>query len=501
MDPRLELADLATEASGELVLEALDGVKVIVEAPAKRIQSRNDQVAVFTVVNLAARLFPHLELRLGDETASALDRLLSSQQLGPGLGALTEQLAPVPSRAPTEEFRLAFGQACSGPGLSGDASGWSFSVGPEPIALLPSAGPGVGAIACGCFLVSQLFAARMAPLGLPTSLTTGFTANFLDYRNQVAPEVAPIGRPRLERLALLGCGSVGSSALAAALLIGAEGGPVDLVDPDAFSARNVLRYPILREQVSGPKAEWLAERARAGGLEALARVGDVQEFLAQFREPPAIALAAVSVDTIEGRRDATDMLAKHTINVGVAGLALHISRHEFSEESGCAYCQYVDVAPSLSGAAQLAEMIGLGVERVVAIELEDGRIDAADVAAMAAAGRFGGQPPQTGERLADLRRRIYAQAAVPATGSEGQVLVSAPFVSQMAGLLMFVEALKQGTSELAGFRLRGRYDLDLSGQPPDYIRALQRDTSGRCLCFSPFRRRVYERLHGDGERA
>lgn len=500
MDPRLELADLAAAANSALVLEALDGVRVIVEAPAERIQSRHDQVAVFTIVNLAARLFPHLELRLGGEAPSALEPLLGGQ-LGSGLGALAELLAPEPSQAPSEDFHLSFGQACSSPGLSGNASGWSFSVGPEQIALAPSAGPAVGSVACGCFLVSQLFATRMAPLGLPVSLTTGFAANLLDYRNQPAPELAQTGPLRLGPMALLGCGSVGSSTLAAALLIGAEGGPVDLVDPDAFSARNVLRYPILREQVDGPKAQWLAERAGEGGLEAEGRVGDIQDFLAGFPEPPAIDLAAVSVDTIEGRRDATDLLARRTLNVGVAGLALHISSHEFSEQSGCAYCQYVDVAPSLSGAAQLAEMIGLGVERVVAIELGGGRISEADAAAMAAAGRFGDQPPQAGERLADLRRRIYAQAAVPAADGEGQVLISAPFVSQMAGLLMVVEALKESTPELAGFRLRGRYDLDLSGQPADYIRALQRDKSGRCLCFSPFRRRAHERLHSGTQAA
>jgi hypothetical protein len=494
MDPRLELADLGADGGGEAVLERLDGVRVIVEVPAARCTGRADQVALYTIVNLAARLFPHLELRLGATAPSLLAPLLQGE-LGSSLDELARELAPAPSRDPSEEFHLAFGVAPSGPGLAGDAAGWSYSVGPELTELDPATGPAFGALACATFLVAQLFAARMAPLGLPVVLSEGFTANLLDLQNHPAPVLPDLGPPRLGPLVAAGCGSVGSSLLLTAVSVGLGGGPLELIDPDGFSARNVLRYPVLRHEVKAVKVEWLAELAAVAGLEAHPHRGDIQAWLATLPEPPVIDLAAVSVDTIEGRRDATDLLARRTLNVGVGGLSLHISSHGFADGGPCAYCQYVDVAPTLSGSARLAEMIGLPVERVVELNLGNGLICAADAALMAASGRFGERPPREGERLADLRRRIYAQAAIPTGEREEKVLVSAPFVSQLGGLLLAVEALKASTPELAEYQLADRYDVDLSGPPPGLTRTTSPDESGRCLCRSAFRRRASSDLH------
>ncbi len=494
MDPRLELAELGQQVDGDAVLERLDSVRVIIEAPLERSQGRADQVALFTIVNLAARLFPHLELRLAGAVPSQLGVLLEGE-LNDGLANLVKELAPLSSREPTEDFHLAFGIEPGGTGLAGDAAGWSYSVGPQLIALEPAGASALGALGCATFLVAQLFGTRMAPLGLPVVLSEGFTANLLDYQNCPAPELPDLPTPLLGALAALGCGSVGSSMLLALLLAGIGGGPLDLIDPDVFSARNVLRYPVLRYEVEARKASWLAELANRGGIEARARVGDIQGFLAGFEQPPAIDLAAVSVDTIEGRRDATDLLARRTLNVGVSGLSLHISSHGFGDEGPCPYCQYVDLAPSLSGSAQLAELIGLNENRVIEVNLGDGRISAADAAEIAASGKFAERAPLAGERLADLQRRIYAQAAIPSGEREEQVLVSAPFVSQFGGLLLATEAIKQALPELADYRLDGRYDVDLTGPPSGFVRRLERDQSGRCLCYSAFRRRAYTELH------
>jgi hypothetical protein len=354
----------------------------------------------------------------------------------------------------------------------------------------------VGAIAGSSFLGAQAFGRVLVAAGvnLPFHPTSGFTANLLDYRLSAAPEIAPDCGMRLGPVALLGSGSVGSSAVYAALLAGITGGPVDLVDPDRFRARNKLRYPILRTLVTEAKVIWLAELGRRSGLDLEPHEMDVQGFLEQSAEPPVIAVAAISVDTPEGRRDATDVLAGTTLNAGVAGMQLHIARHGFGD-GACAYCQYVDEKPSLSGSQMLAHMLGLSVDRVIAIQqLEGGIVSDADAAAMAASGLFRGEPPRAGERLADLQRRIYAQATVQTDA--GPVLISTPFVSAITGLLLLVEMLKESDERLNGYRLVGRYDLDLSGEPPPFTQATVRDSSGRCLCHSPFRRRAYQRLHG-----
>jgi hypothetical protein len=499
-DPRLELATLAPLAGGNdaaPILRALDSVTLVVEAPAERTRSREDQAALYNLVSSAARLFPHIELDLRRGVACDLAPFATGD-LVDGLAALHVDLAPTPTAEPAERLHLAWGTSPSGSGLAGDASGWSYSVGPEHRPLVRRGEPAVGAIAASSFLVAQAFGRVLTAAGIPLAFhpTHGFTANLLDYALAEAPAIDADAGATVGRVAFLGAGSVGSSAVHAALLAGIGGGPLDLVDPDPFRARNKLRYPVLRRVVAEPKVTWLAALASGGGLDIVAHELDIQGFLEQSAEPPAIALAAVSVDTPEGRRDATDVLARATLNAGVAGMQLHVARHGFGD-GACAYCQYVDTAPTLSGAQMLAEMVGLPVERVIAIQqLEGGVISAADAAQMAGSGRFEGQAPEAGERLQDLVRRIYAQAAVPTVA--GQVLISTSFVSAMAGLLLLVEALKEADDRLHAYRLNGRYDLDMSGEPLPFTQATLRDASGRCLCYSPFRRKAYKRLHGIG---
>jgi hypothetical protein len=494
-DARIELSTLTGGGDATPILTALDSVELVVEAPPERIQAREDQVALYNLVSSATRLFPHLRLDL----ARGIDCDLSpfaTGDLRAELERLHGDIAPTPTAEPTERFHLAWGMAPTGAGLAGDASGWTYSVGPEHRPLARHGGPALGAIAASSFLVAQAFGRVIvaARVNLPFHATAGFSANLLDYRHAEAPGVAAGYGMRLGPLALLGAGSVGSSAIYAALLIGITGGPVELVDPDSFRARNKLRYPVLRAVVTDAKVSWLAKLAHASGLELVAREMDVQGFLEQIAEPPVVVLAAVSVDTPEGRRDATDVLARTTLNAGVGGMQLHVARHGFVE-GACAYCQYVDEKPSLSGSQMLANMIGLSVERVIAIQqLESGVVSEADAAEMAASGLFQGRPPQGGERLADLQRRIYAQAAVQM--GDGPVLISTPFVSALAGLLLLAEALKESDDRLHPYRLSGRYELDMSGEPPPFTQATTRDPSGRCLCHSPFRRRAYQRLHG-----
>jgi|SRR5579884_618278 len=493
-DPRVELSTLTRGGDATPILNALDSVELVVEAPEERTCTREDQVALYNLVSSAARLFPHLTLELPPGVRCELAPFADGD-FADELRQLKADLAPTPTATPTHRFHLAWGMPPSGDGLAGDASGWTYSAGPEHRPLARRGGPALGAIAASSFLAAQAFGRVLvgAGINLPFHPSSGFTANLLDYRLAEAPEVSAGCGMRLRPLALLGTGSVGSSAVYAALLAGIEGGPVDLVDPDPFRPHNKLRYPILRALVTEAKVIWLAKLAGGRGLDLVPHAKDVQGFLEQFAEAPSIAIAAVSVDTPEGRRDATDVLARTTLNAGVGGMQLHVARHGFGR-GACAYCQYVDEKPSLSGSQMLANMIGLPVDRVIAIQqLEGGVVSEADAAQMVANSLFQGEPPRAGERLADLQRRIYAQAAVQTDA--GPILISTPFVSAMAGLLLLVEALKESDERLHPYRLAGRYDLDMSGEPPPFTQATVRDTSGRCLCHSPFRRQAYQRLH------
>jgi len=491
-DPRVELTGLSDGPAAGQVLDHLDRVQVVLELADGR-AAEQDLMGLTNLVNVAARIFPHWEIRVPAGVACS-SALLGEGDLAEILEQLVRDVSPAPTRNPEHRYTIAWGRDPSGPGLALDARGWSCSLGPHHLPLDVDGGPHLGALAVGYWATGQLLFAALSELGLPGHATEGFRWNLLDYQLAPARATQAPATAALPALTCAGCGSVGSSFIYAALLARVSGGPVGLVDPDAFSERNVLRYPILQDVPADAKAAWLAELCNSHGISATAHSQELIDYTNSFDSPPRIELAIVSVDTLIGRRDATDLLAARTLNIGVAGLSLHVSRHCFGED-GCAYCQYVDVAPATSGAEALAGVIGLPVERVLAIEQGDGRIDLTDAETLAAAGRYGQNPPRPGQRLVDVRRRAYAQASIPTR--EGDLRVSAPHVSGMAGTVALAEAIKHADPALRATRLKGRLALDLSGQPSGFTLATGADRSGRCLCHSPFRRRAWAQLHAD----
>lgn len=485
-DPRVELGELTPYGEGARVAATLDAHRVIVRARADRCATPSDQVALFHLVNLLSRLFAHVDLDV-DGRADWPSPLMPGGTLDERLASLRSLAPPAAADAHTE-LQLWWGAAPDG-ALCGDAAGWTYSLGGVAIPVAP--GPPLGAVAATNLMAAQAFGRALGPLGMPFQQIDRLVGNLLDYRNAPAP--ATPGDARVGRSLLLGAGSLGSSAVYVGLLCGIPGGRVIAVDCDHVKARNALRYPALLAPTTAPKTQWLTALAAGSPLEVESHVGSVDSWLAAQPEPPAEPLALVSVDTPEGRRDATDVLARRTVNAGVAGMALHVAGHDFGDD-GCAYCQYVDTRAALSGAALLGEAVGLPAERVIALHVNGGVLEQADIDAIARAGRLPGPPPQLGDRIDDLRRRIYAQAAVPGADG-GRVLVSAPHVSAMAGTLMLAEAIKSSTPPLDPYILRGRFDLDMSGGPLGLVLSNRRDETRRCLCWSPFRRRAYARLH------
>lgn len=492
-DLRVMLADLTSGADPSTVLSALDSVEVIIEAPEERCQSRTDQAGLFALVNLVGRLHGHVRLELASGLPADLG-VFGSGDLAELLRGLLEDIAPAPAAQASETFHLSWGADPSGPGLAVWGGGWSYGLGPSLPFAGPDPGPGVGALAAAAYAASQLMGRQLSRLDFAYLETQGFAANLLNYSRRPAPEVADGCEFAVAPTAFCGGGSVGSSGFYTACLLGLTGGPVDVVDDDEFSERNVLRYPVLRRRESGPKATWLEELAGRSGLEVTGHVMDINGFVNQFDEPPVIDLAVVSVDTVEGRRDATDVLARTTLNVGVGAMQLHISAHGFDRESGCSYCRYVDQGGILTDAAMLAGMLGLSQERLIAAQLRGGRIDQQDAEEMVNNGRFADNPPQAGDRIADLRRRIYAQASVPTPA--GEVLVSAPAVSAFAGALICGELVKHASRDLQAHRLTGRCDFDMTGEPTGVVALHSPDQSGNCLCQDPFRLRFYRELRG-----
>ncbi|WP_091345754.1 ThiF family adenylyltransferase [Micromonospora rhizosphaerae] len=299
-------------------------------------------------------------------------------------------------------------------------------------------------------------------------------------------------------VALAGVGSVGTSTVAA-LLSGNEPfvGEVDLVDPEVFDDRNPYRYPALLTDLTGSeKVGWAAQALRAAGINAHPFRGTVGSWVASRPAPGFDGLLVASPDTLAGRRDVTDVLARTTLSIGVAGLSFHVARHHLGDELACPYCEYVPLGPPTTQADVYAAQTGLEVARVLRLMQADAVLTAEDVAVAQAAGRI---LPETaialvGHRLEDLVARAYAEVGIgsPAASGDGQVYLAAPYVSALAGVLAATEIYKISLG-LAG--VDRRVDLDLAGIPQGYVRRPPADATGRCLCASPFRRRFMRQLY------
>lgn len=312
------------------------------------------------------------------------------------------------------------------------------------------------------------------------------TWNLLDGR--VSSGVAPPGSitpttPEPVRLAVFGAGSAGSSAIALLSLTGIAG-TAEVVDPDTFEPRrNAARCPGVPPIEAGPKAEWAADLLTQAGWDATAHRGTIGEWRA-VRGPmgfPGIAL--VSVDNVDGRREAGEVLAATTVSAGVAGTALHVQRHLPADDLACPYCDFVDVGRWRSQAGMYARL-GLTAPRLQA--LLDGEILTTDDVAKAIwAGSVDAAAMRdlSGARLAEL----LARSDVP------RPAVGAPHVSWLTGALLAAEVVKASLG-LPG--LDRRVDVDLAGIPLGGWRRPARNPSGRCPCTNPGRRALARALYG-----
>lgn len=507
-DPRARLLEGA-DPDGYVarpVLEDLDRVRVVVRAGADVTGSSSVAAAAF--IGICARLF-------GDVVIEAPLPLAPNWWGATDADALLDLLAGVRPRPGTPRARdviVTFGDAVAAGdwGVGGDD--YTARLGREPQPLLPGR-HALGVHAAVCLAVSQLLVEVLAPHGFGgVPLRAPYVLNLIDHRAVEAapqdPARRPAGADRLH-VAVAGVGSVATSALA--LLAGAvapalaghrEDSHLDLVlvDPDRFDpTRNPYRYPALLGGETARKADLVAGRLVALGLDARAEPSSLADWARSRSGPGFDGLVVSSVDTLDGRRDVTDLLAREWLSLGVSGLALHAQRESLGDGFACPFCDYVSAAPPSTRAGVDAETTGLPVTRVLYLLQEGRRLEAADVDAAVAAGRLAAdrREQMIGAPLSDLVRQAYAEIAL--RGAPGQagtgtpVAVAAPQVSWFAGVLAAVEIVKQ----LDGLPLLDRrVDVDLAGLPPGLVRRPPEDSTGRCLCRSGTRRRWHRELYG-----
>lgn len=506
-DPRLRLLDPSAATTPPTTAEALrslDSTHIVIRVGPTVTGAITGALAA--TIALLARLFPQLTVER--------DAPLSANWWGAASTTeLLHRLDPVRPASTAETSRtiiVSIGDSSAGADwyLGGGDYTARIGRGPQPLDAFTDHALGVHAAAC--LLVSQILLQVLAPHGFTgVQAVDDVVFNLVDYDLKPAPEpITTLRDVTALDLAVAGIGSVGSSALALlataeapALRIGSSKGTslrITTVDPDPFDpTRNPFRYPALLGGESSSKAAHLAARLQELGMSATPVPTTVGAWARSRPSPGWDGLLLSSVDTLPGRQDVTDVLARETLSLGVDGLTLHAQRERFADGFACPFCDYVSVAPPLTQAGIYSSVTGLPVNRVLALLADDQRLDESDLAVAVAAGRLAQErvPALVGARLADLVRQAYAE--IELRGESGAsvpdpVAIAAPQVSWFAGVLAAVEVVKQ----LRGVPLLDRrVDFDLTGLPAGLVRRMPQDKSGRCLCRSGVRIKWYQDMY------
>lgn len=504
MSPDARLRLLGTDTmtpKAQQVLHLLDSTEVAIRVGRDAMPACDS--AVIALVALASRLFGHVDVQPARSLTPNWWGISHTDELAQTLAAV---------RVHTTEPATTRLNVTVGMPTDVDEGGAVFGIGggdytvrlarrPQPIDRTVTHGLGLHAAAC--LAISQLLIHVLEPAGgfAGVPLVEPYVTNLIDYALNPAIELVPSHAPDPGSVSALplvvaGIGSVGTSALALlsqALAPALAGiavcdlpiGTIVTIDKDKFDAsRNPYRYPALLGGENSAKAPFMAERLSMLGLETRSYQGDVASWVQSQDAPGLDGLLVSSVDTLFGRLDVTDVLARQTLSIGVDGLALHAQREHFADGFACPYCDYVTATPPMSQADVHAALTGLEIPRVLALSQPDATLTAGDVDAAIAAGRVAPDRREAliGASLADLIRQAYAEIEMHggAPDDDGEKFtLAAPHVSWFAGVLAAVEIVKQ---------LRGlptvdrRVDVDLRGLPPGLTRRMPADSTGRCLC-------------------
>lgn len=475
-DLRIALGIGTTSAAADRVSEALDEVRVVVRlAPGL---DPHAAAAAAALMSMLARLHAHVVV---DGDAACVTNPWGANEVADVLRNVAAH-RPEPARDPARDVVVAVGPVpgdiCIG---GGD---WSVIVGPHPSPAV-AGWTGLGLQAAAAFAGAEVFKRAVSPLGM-ASVPCDFGWDLLSH--SYAPSVAA-ERPRsCSPLLFAGAGSVNSSAAAQLMGVDLEGEAL-VVDHDSFDpTRNPYRYPASTSATDGPKATWVSDLLRTGGWRSTGIDNQIAEWVTAQPNPGFDGIVVSSVDSLSGRADVADLLARTTLSAGVHGLRLHVQREHCFDDFACPNCDFVDEGDPLTQVQVIADATGLPLPRVADL-VRGADLTGDDVAIVVATGRL---PHDAGARLVgrrinDLVGRLYAEASISVPDQTQPVTVSAPFVSWLTGTLLAAEVVK---STLSTGMIDRRVDLDLAGVPSGAVGRRSRDASGRCTCHSPWRRRT-----------
>jgi hypothetical protein len=509
-DPRVKLSQELTASGAAPALEALDRTHVIIRCQPSQGNTAS-ALGAAALLALVMRTHAHVEpdddlpLPANPWNAASLQDLYSKlSSLRPAPAASPAKISVVDvGHHPSDTIRRADLR------IGGDA--WTAATtGGDDLPILISRDQAsadqqipYGNLLAAGFGAAHLFREILRPLGLPACPDgADLIWNVLTHRRAPAPHALATlaAAPEWPAVAWLGCGSVNSSAVAALACENLHGLASWTIDTDKFDqGHNPFRYPASTGAETGDKAAWLSAILGRSGADCSPHAGLVRDWIRTRTEPGFYGIAVCGVDTIDGRYEAADLLARTTLSAAVSGMALHLQREHLGDGYRCPYCDFVDLRTPLSQAAADAALTGLDERRVIELINDPQGLTEGDISQLIAHGKIPASSASAllGRRLADVRGRIYAEGLIPApVPGTAPTPVSAPFVSWVSGVLCAAEIAKAAR----GLPLIDRrVELDLHGLPDDFVLRLAQDTSGRCACASIVRRRWIAKLYGRGK--
>lgn len=493
LDRRVELSSELLPEHAQAALANLDRTTVVVRS--------GDSVSA----RLTAAALVALLVRTHARVDVALDVALPTNPWGAkSLTQLLEMLSPVrptPLSDETERWIVATDAAPDAdryvaPGV------WTVAVTNEPCPV-PDESDHIapfGGMVGAALVASELFWRALGPLGAPhVAPREAFVWNLINFQLSPAPPdaVAALTERALWPSTLFaGTGSVATST-AAVLACGDLTGMTGVAaDGDAFDpTKNPFRYPALTGGEVTAKVTWIVNLLASRGATVTPHQGTVASWVVSQAAPGFDGVVVSTVDTVDGRYEVADVLARTTLSGAVDGLLFHVQREHLGDGLQCPFCEYVATTSSLGQAAADSRLTGMPEQRIAQLLFANGLTDESDVAAMVAAGKVmpSTEGEYVGKRIEDLRARLYAQITIPTSDdSAPQVKLSAPFVSWMIGALLAAEVGKMALGLPAVDR---RIEVDMHGYPGDIVHRYDQDTSGGCACARVARTRAMRRMY------
>jgi hypothetical protein len=398
-------------------------------------------VAEFTT-RLLARLYPALSIGPPSDRARSLIELAKS--INPRVDITEQSEATV---------TLVTGDTGSAPIAEGAiyarADGWVARVTAAPPAI--SVGPPnpFAAGAAAAIAVSELFRRVFAiPLGVEPTSRRDVHLSLLDFSSDGGAELH-LGPLDLGRVAMIGLGAVGNSAIWALAKCRALSGDMWLVDSENIELSNLQRYALALDRDVGRAKTLVALDALGGTHLRLVEVRDTLEVFAG-RRPEALAMPTmcVSVDNVDSRRHAQALLPRMLLNGWTSDTGLGSSWHRFDNGQACLSCLYQPTGVVKSQTEMVADALGLPHQRALVLwvaGLPPSEPELEDIA------KHLGVPPKTlshwkGAPLSKLYTEVVCGAIPMDLKGVGRLeVVPLAHQSALAGVLMAAELVKRSS--------------------------------------------------------